>query len=296
MGAATRKVLGARPCRVAMNAPARMIKTSPGSELLSTLGLLRRPATAADRLPPHALALAGTGVSIYAGAARRAPTGFGGRATFIVPIRESAKAGFPSDRCFALQTAAVKQALPSMPRSLRARTWALTNAFIAADRSLAARPPVDGICQITIMPGHGLSSGCGMTVAAIKHGMLPEEDNGTFSGLVPEGVATVQLRFAAGGGRAAHTVTAQVHDNVYSVHAPGLAAGAPVFPTVVWRAADGKVLKTHSEPPEANPQTLKQVCARHPSACAPMVLATSATAVGHSAPVRPLAQRLKGGG
>jgi hypothetical protein len=56
------------------------------------------------------------------------------------------------------------------------------------------------------------------------------------------------------------------------------------------------VLKTYLQHPAANPQTLKQLCARHPSACAPMVLASAATAVGSAGPVRPLAQAIKAGG
>jgi hypothetical protein len=220
-------------------------------------------------------------VSVYAGAARRALRAHLG--AFIVPIRQSAKAGFPSARCFALETTAVRRALPTMPRELCAPTWALTNAFIAYDRSLAARTSVDGICEITFLSGNGRSSSCGITVSQIRHGMLPDQDNGTFSGLVPDGVASVTLRFAASSGRPAHTATAAVHDNVYSVHVAGLPSSGPVFPTVVWRDASGKVLKTYSAPAEANPQTLKQLCARHPSSCAPMALLSAATG-GGSAP------------
>jgi len=294
MGAAARKVQASPVCHVAETAPV-IIRTPPGHALLSTLGLLRRPATPADRLPAHALDMAGSGVSIYAGAARRALLG-GQLATFIVPIRQSPNAGFPSDRCFALQVAAVKQALPSMPAKLRAPTWALANAFVAYDRSLAGHAPIDGICEITILSHNGRSSGCGMTVSQIRAGTLPEEDNGTFSGLVPDGVASVTLRFAASAGHAPRTATVRVHDNGYRVHVAGLPLTRASFPTVTWRDASGKVLRTYSEPPMANPSSLKQLCAKHPATCVPAVLASAATTVHVSGTTRVAPSPVNGGG
>ncbi len=49
MGAATKKVLGSPACHVAETFTAHQIHGRPGQDLLSTLGVLRRPATAADR-------------------------------------------------------------------------------------------------------------------------------------------------------------------------------------------------------------------------------------------------------
>jgi hypothetical protein len=274
---ATRKVVVSPACHVTVDAPVKLIHATPGTGLLSTLGLLRRPATAADRLPAHALGATGPGVSVYAGAARRALAG-ARSATFIVPVRESRIARIPSSECFALQNAALRKALPSMPRTLRAPTATLAAASMAYARSLAGQGPFDAICEVAVMSHESLSSSCGMTAAQIRSGMVPDQDNGTFSGLVPDGVSSVTLRFAAAGGRPARSVTVQVHDNAYTAHVTGLPA-RPVFPAVTWHAADGRVLKTYSEPSKANPQLLRQICIQHPEACAPMVLASSATAV-----------------
>jgi hypothetical protein len=289
---ATKDVLASSACHVATGGPVKVIRAVPGAGLLSTLGLLRRPPPAADRLPARAIDAVSPGTSVYAGAARRV-LGGGQTPTFIVPIRVNPGAGVPSGRCFALQTAALRKSFPSMPQRLRSPTLALATASIAYARDLGGHRPVDAICEVTALSHNSLSSGCGMTATEIRSGMPPNQDNGTFSGLVPDGVATVTLTFAAASGRPAHSVTAKVQDNTYTVHVAGLRPES-AFPTLVWHAADGRVLKTFSEPSKPNPDLLKRVCARHPDACAAMVLATSITAV-HAGGTSPVAVRKSDG-
>jgi hypothetical protein len=270
IGNATRKVLSSPACRVTQPLTAPQIHQAPGAALLSTLGVLRRPATAADRLAPRFTSMAGAGVSVYAGAARR--VGTAGRTTYyLVPVRRDPAAAFPSARCFVLQQAALEKALPHAAPALRGPTRELDQAFLAHDRSLAAMPPADGVCVVTVQGG-GSGSACLDTVPEIRHGVIPGDDNGTFAGIAPDGVTSVTLSFPAMAGHRGRSFTAPVHDNLYAAHAGSsepLRAGSPV---VTWRARGGHVLRTYSEP---SPMSVQQVCKQHPSACAAMVLASA---------------------
>lgn len=266
MGAATKKVLGSPACHVAETFTAHQIHGRPGQDLLSTLGVLRRPATAADRLAADESSPAGPGMSVYAGATRRIAR-IGGNAYYIVPIRQDPAGGFPSARCFALQKSALAQALPKAPAALREPTQALQAAFIAYDSGLAAKPPVDGICLVTVQ-GHGSGMECGDTSAEIRHGVPPADDNGRFSAVVPDGVASVTLSFPAAGGQRARSLTTTVHNNFYAVEAGASAPFKPGSPTVIWRSEDGRVLHTFSQP---EPASVKQVCRQHPEACLPLL-------------------------
>jgi hypothetical protein len=46
---------------------------------------------------------------------------------------------------------------------------------------------------------------CSVTADEIRYGLFPSDDNGTFSGPVPDGVASVTLSFAAAAGRHARS-------------------------------------------------------------------------------------------
>ena len=92
MSAASRTVLASAACRVSQSRSAPPVHGLPGQELLSTLGALRRPATAADRLPAGSLSAMGPGVAMYAGAARRAAT-IAGTTYYLVPIRQDPAGG-----------------------------------------------------------------------------------------------------------------------------------------------------------------------------------------------------------
>ncbi|MGA9859317.1 MAG: hypothetical protein WBQ18_15740 [Solirubrobacteraceae bacterium] len=50
------------------------------------------------------------------------------------------------------------------------------------------------------------------------------------------------------------------------------ARNAPVEPTIIWRAADGRVIKTITVP---SPAAVAALCRRHPTECAAMASAFS---------------------
>lgn len=269
--AATKTVTATTACHVTMPHGPTVIHGAPGRALLSTLGLLRRPATAADRLPARALGQ--EGVAPYAGAARRALT-VRHTAYYIVPIRETTAGEAPPQRCFSLQVQALQRALPTIPAALRSPTREIQAASIAYIRTLLTGPPQDAICQVTVS-GTSSSSDCGEQLQAIQHGGVPGDDNGTYSGVVPDGVASVTLRFPPSTHRAASSVTGTVHNNVYVVRAAAAVPGKlPAVPTVIWHAADGQVLKTIRQPAA---ESIQRFCHDHPESCAAMVLAESAS-------------------
>ena len=265
IAAATHSTLDSRVCRVRQPTGVSMIHGAPGTALVSSLGVLRRPATAADRLDPAVLA--GT-PDVYAGHTRRALTA-DGVSYYIVPARYDRSASVPSDRCFALQLAALHRALPKIPSALRHQTRVLQAGLIAYARRQAARAPRDTICLVT-MSGRSSGAQCGISAAAIKRGVPVSDELDTFFGIAPDGVASVTLGFAATRKRPARSLTAPVINNVYAARVPW-AGPAPAMPAVIWRSAQGRVLKRIPVP---KPQTAADFCRRRPVAC---LLAQTAT-------------------
>jgi len=274
---ATAGVERSKACRVQQPAGATYIQGSPGPDLLSILSVLRRPATPADRL--NSEVVAGT-PDIYRAYVRRASSA-GGISYYIVPARYDRAASIPSERCFELQAAALNQELPKLPASLRQPARELQRAFIAYDRSIVAHAPRDTICFVNI--GHNeTGTECGIPPDAIKEGQAGQENQGTYSGVVPDGVATVTLSFPAARGRPARAVTASVNSNVYSVHVSTPSVSPPT-PTVIWRSSQGRVLKRISAP---NAAARASACKRHPLACLAVqsaaVETSSASSSGHA--------------
>ena len=255
---ATAGVERSKACRVQQPAGATYIHGSPGSDLLSILGVLRRAATPADRLDSEVVA--GT-PDIYRAYVRRASSA-GGISYYIVPARFDRAASIPSERCFELQVAALKGELPKLPVPLRQPTRKLQRAFIAYDRSIVAHAPRDTICFVSIGRNES-GTGCGITPEAIKEGQAGQDNQGTYSGVVPDGVATVTLSFPTAGGQTAHAATVSVIGNVYAAHVSTRSISVPT-PTIIWRSAQGRVLKRISPP---NAAARASACKQYPLAC-----------------------------
>lgn len=288
--AATGSVQNSKACQVQHPSGATYIQGSPGSDLLSILGVLRRPATTADRLNPQGL---GPMPDIYRAYIRRAFSA-GGVTYYIVPSREDRAAVVPSDHCFALQTAAFNRYLPRIPASLRRPTHEIQAAYIAYLRALA-NGPQDRICLVG-RAGNGGGASCGISAEGIEDGFATESTlgmpGGTFSGVAPDGVATVTLDLPAIGRAPAHAVTTRVESNVYAVHVQGYAVQPP-SPTVIWRSPDGRVLKRFSTSSAAN---LARICELSPVACLlARVLAEGSFSGSGGGPARSVPARRPGG-
>jgi hypothetical protein len=238
------------------------IHGSPGSDLLSILGILRRPATPADRFNMRRLQPI---PDVYRAYIRRAFSA-GGVSYYIVPARGNSAAVIPSDRCVALQATALNRYLPRIPASLRQPTREIGAALIAYYRAIASDAVQNTICLV-YEAGNGGSASCGIAPKGIEEGFATENSLGTpvgtFSGVVPDGVAKVTLVLPAIGRQPAHAVTTRVEGNVYAVHVSGR-SGSQVSPTVIWRSAQGRVLKRRSTSDAAN---RAYICRQSPGAC-----------------------------
>jgi hypothetical protein len=259
--AATRSVASSKACHWQQPSRTTYIQGSPGSGLLSILGVLRRPATPADRFAPGP---AQPIRDVYRAYIRRA---FSADAAsyYLVPARGDSYADIPSDRCLGLEATALNRYLPGIPRALRQPTREIGAAYIAYLRSLASEATQSTICLVAA--GNGGGASCGFAAKGIEEGFAVDNSLGTplgiFSGVVPDGVATVTLDLPAFGRQRAHAVSTRVKGNVYAVHVSGLSR-SQVSPTVIWRSPEGRVLKRMSTSPAA---TRAYVCKQSQVAC-----------------------------
>lgn len=200
---------------------------SPSRGLLSILGVLRRPTTPADKLgqwflnDPHN-EIGGVYVN-YVRLARRAD----GNNFYIVPVSAGGFRPVP-ERCYGEEAAALAR------EQMSAASRAQILQYLAWERSQDV-PHEDGICFAEVSPRGGASIGCGSQLSAIeRHGTLTG-DGVLMSGVVPDGVASVTLRFPKA------SVTARAVDNVFVAREP---RGDNPPPRIAWRSADGTIIKT----------------------------------------------------
>jgi hypothetical protein len=259
IAAAIKPALESSVCQATTPPGPTFVHGTPDRSLLSILGILRRPATPADRLSASVFA----GMSdVYAGSARHAFSA-GGESYYLAVAGFDQAQSEPSPRCSALERSAFARYLPKIPPALRAQTSALEAGLLTYSRHLLTGGPRDGICVIdTGRSDNGTS--CGNTAAEIKDGSTPDDANGVFVGVVPDGVASVTLAFPAHRGTPAHSVHGTVRGNMYAIRVPG-APEPPIEPTVTWHSADGHVIKTIANPTLAQERA---ACRANPVPCA----------------------------
>jgi hypothetical protein len=231
---------------------------APPASLLSILGVLRLPTTPADRLSLRFLAHES---DVYVNYIRYARTAFGRR--WYVWVAGPPQAFLPPANisgCLAAQTADFQQELASIPKALRNATSKMFDVQIRGERRNDARPPrPPGLTLFGLTPGGGGGGGGDATAAVIEQqGSWGSSSGGTganpgltlFSGVVPDGVATVTLRYPAGkiGGfsrRTGPAVTIKAHavNNVVVVNVPRAGEQATSALTTTWRAANGTIIK-----------------------------------------------------
>jgi hypothetical protein len=225
---------------------ANVSQGSPSAAILSTLGVLRRPATATDQLPGgfgHSL-FATAGKGAYVNYIRRARVAFGD-SYYVIPI---AHAGYFSARCQAELTASLRLELRHVLNPLRASTLAFGTRAITRE-GIHPGVLVDAV-------GHDGSGGGGSSANAIeKYGgdfatTGITKRSAILSGLVHDGVASVQIYYPAtrSGPQRSHAVsiTTRPVENLIVVKVPRGAEGA--FPDkMIWRSAEDTLIKTIDE-------------------------------------------------
>jgi hypothetical protein len=211
---------------------------TPSRVMLSTLSVLRRPATAADRLP-KAVTVGGDVVGVYVRYVRLARV-VDGVSYYLVPAQASSDTPALSPHCVAAITTKLRHALPKIPVDLRAPTLAFAHRLLAAD---TAHPPIGGVVCLIAVGGGSNGGSCGAWPAEIRaDGML--SGLAPVAGIVPDGVASVTVRYPAANGHPARTVAAGVVGNVFAAPVRHFSAGHAGRPSMVWRDARGKVVKT----------------------------------------------------
>lgn len=228
-----------RPCR-AERGPALPATSdgSPGPALLSLLGVLRRPTTEVDRLP-RSLQTGADAEGVYVRYIRLARVS-DGISYYILPAESINQRESVPLRCYTALISAVRAEMPRIPARFRTATLDFAERLASRDRQLTKTPTGPGVCLL--LSGKVGSAGtCGATAPQLESvGLL--SFGGPVSGVVPDGVATVTLHYPNGGGTHAKTVTARVVGNVF-VSATFASSRLP-SPTMVWRAANGTVVRT----------------------------------------------------
>jgi hypothetical protein len=254
-------------CAPGSRPPTRTATTeaSPSAAMLSTIPVLRRPGTPADRLPRSfrpdgPLELGFASGKVYIRYFRRARIA-DGITFYLVP---ATKRGRPpmtpaaANYCYQLEVAALRASLPTVPRSKRAATLRYGQAEYALGRYNLETSTVnegEGIYLITQRTNGSGGADGGQSPATIRQtGMLGGGGGGTppspivMDGIVPPGVATVTLTFPTGN-LPALSVTGDVVNNVFVIPIPTLFQRGGWPATAIWRSASGKVIRTVNERP-----------------------------------------------
>lgn len=228
---------------------------SPSPQTLATLGVLRRPASPADRLPariigapphqhtyPQGAFPPATGIYIHSIRYARHRDG----ANYYLVAAQNANFLRPVPaRCYREHQAAVHRELPRIPPQLRAGTLALEPRFLAYQRRTGL--PYPGVCLAAVNnTGNGDGGSC-YSLGQIKNGRtlrsgapagVPE-----VYGPVPDGVRSVALYYKHHPPE--HPLTASVINNVFILHNPGQRLPNNGLPTrIVWRDSNNREIKT----------------------------------------------------
>jgi hypothetical protein len=240
--------------------PATVSYGAPSAKVLSALGVLRRPANAADQLPAlldrngH-LNVAPGAAGVYVRYIRRARVA-DGVSFYIIPVAEF-RAATPAKtlgRCYSEEMQALRGQVSHVTGSLRASALSYGATVFRRLRDNANDLAHPGIFEESYDPNVGgggtgatvtaEGGGTGATVATIaREGIIEGEGIGghpVIIGVAPSGVATVTLETPAGVG-GARPVTAAVVGNVFVVRAALADWGG--LPKIIWRSASGHVIK-----------------------------------------------------
>jgi hypothetical protein len=209
----------------------------PSSGLLSVLAVLRRPHTASDNLPKN---LGNRPPGRFVGYTRLAST-VNGISYYVVP---SSDPFFPhpiAGACYVDMVRTVREDASQIPVSIRTAMLKTVTRLLTVQRETSTRESGDGICVMYRGP-HSSGGQCGANAGDIKHwGLLI--GLGPISGVVPDGVASVTVRYSPGSGGRVTSATVRVVNNVFATAiARQVGGNVSNWPTVIWKSSDGKVI------------------------------------------------------
>lgn len=221
---------------------------SPDQALTSILGALRRPRTAGGTPSWIEEVLPGagpggpigsrpaSGADAYVNAIRLARTALG--VTFyILPAGEETGLRATPEWCDAEQSRVLGHILKTDPAARRQRVGQLQHEYLTWQRYEALNP--EGFFLLTRNARAVGDDGGASTAELAQHGLLDgnagRPGRALMSGVVPDGVASVTLRY-----RGARPLNAPVINNLFVAVPPRNAGG---LASVVWQAADGTIVK-----------------------------------------------------
>jgi hypothetical protein len=113
---------------------------------------------------------------------------------------------------------------------------------LVREREVLKQRTGDGVCLL--FAGANSSGGaCGATASDMQNWGLVSAF-GPVSGVVPDGVAAVTVRYPASGGVQAVTSTVKVINNVFVTTIKRARGASRAGRTIVWRSANGRIIKT----------------------------------------------------
>lgn len=244
-----------RPCRPSFKRTSTFTDARPSDALLNAIGVLRRPATDADRIDPNAL-VAPFARGIYRNWARVA-TAVDGRQFYVIVAQDRLRPRPIPQSCVALAHAELERLLVHRGPAVRSVALRIERQVDREEHPRGGFKPAEAIYLFDRQPdGRAGSGGGGVDLGYfLRHGLFGSSgsaNRSSVSGLVPDGVASVDFTFARKLSRGPHrdpkvypsalALTVRVQDNVVSFAVDRPAPDA--FPTrMVWRRADGSVLR-----------------------------------------------------
>jgi len=211
-------------------------KGAPSRTLLAVLGVLRRPGKAAA---PQFVSrgIGPNAESVYVNYIRLARVE-AGRSYYVVPEHLSGPFFTVPVRCFAEEQAALVHLLPlSMPARKRSQILRTQEQVLARERDAERGQPTgpyDGVALFGGGAGFGVDS-----ASQLEHQGLIGSVGATALGIVPDGVANVELTLPTASGKGSVMVTAPVINNVFIANEP--AVGHAIG--MVWLRRDGSIVK-----------------------------------------------------
>ena len=237
---------------------------TPSKALLSSLGLLRRPAAPSDALsqltgPDGGQPVLGGVYRRYIRLARTQHLPAQGQfdaATvlyYIVPARNATAQSPMPLHCYADQVAALQRELPQIPEALREPTLQLNARANARHRYDEQHTEGISVMAVSTGGGRGLDYYSANTAELAQGGAIgqgfPRGARMVVSGVVPDGVAAVTFHYPPGavGGKTGPvlSITSRPVNNLFLVNLPiPHASGRGTPDKIVWRAANGAVIRT----------------------------------------------------
>lgn len=246
-----------RDCRPSFRVNARPTFTDarPSDALLNTLEVLRRPATDADRVDENSLFFP-FARNIYENWIRAA-TAVDGHQFFVVAAQDRMRLPALPQRCVALENEELDRLLTDRAPAVQRLAHRMKTRLDRQEHPRGGFKPIEAIFLFDrTTDGHIGGGGGGIDVRTFtRHGLFGSSGTrgrSTVSGLLPDGVASVDFTFSRSVSRGRHrdakvypkaiSLTVRVQDNVvaFDVDRPAYDA----FPTqMVWHRADGSVLR-----------------------------------------------------